>query len=223
MFGLPAPLVEAKPFVGAVGTPAEGSGTSVSVSPPAAHRPGDLLVYGISTEVGFATEASGYTDPQGSSGNGVGAASARVNALLKTAGVSEGAVSGGLGSSHVLEQVLALRDVDATPNAMGKAGGSGATVNFPTITTTVDGCLILLVAAHTLASPISAWAGANVGNGISSIAEIANNVTLVDDDGGLAFAIAYQEKAGATGTFTATLASSSNWGGHIYAFKLAGT
>lgn len=215
-----APFASKKrPTVFAIGTPAAGTGTSVSVSPPSS-RAGDVLVYGISTEVGFASEASGYTDYQGSSGNGIGSGSARINVLGKTSSGSEGSVSGGLGSSHVLEQIIALRNTTVTPHKMNKAGGSGGTATVTAVTTTVPYCLLLFVVAHSQANAITAFSGSVVGS-ITGSHIIANNVTTQDDDGGLAFVYAYLPAAGSSGSFSATLAASGNWGAHLYAFAPA--
>lgn len=210
-----------RPFVSAIGTPGEGTGTAVSVSPPAS-RAGDVLIYGISTEVGFASEASGYTDYQGSSGYGIvgTATSARVNVLGKTSSGSESAVSGGLGSSHVLQQIIALRHTSVTPHQMNKAGGSGTTATVSAVTTTVPYCLLLFVVAHSQTSVISSFSGSVVGS-ITGGNIISNLVTTQDDDGGLAFVYAYLPVAGSTGSFSATLAASGNWGAHLYAFAPA--
>ncbi|MCO5080870.1 MAG: hypothetical protein M9955_04330 [Rhizobiaceae bacterium] len=198
------------PFIAAIGTVAKGSGSSVSVSPPAGAQAGDLLLCIVGTENGGQTAPSGYSELSNSpQGNGTFATSTRLGVYSKVHSGSESAVTVGLFGSHTIAVIIAIRNANTTINVnTGSNSGSSTSVSCPTATTTVDGCLVLAVVAFSVATTVSSWANAN----LADFAEILDDNTTDDDDGGFAIAAGYKLIAGATGATTATLGSSSTQG-----------
>jgi hypothetical protein len=198
------------PFIAAIGTVAKGSGNAVSVSPPAGAQAGDLLLCIVGTENGGQTAPSGYSELSNSpQGNGTFATSTRLGVFSKVHSGSESAVTVGLFGSHTIAVIIAIRNANTTINVnTGSNSGSSTSVSCPTATTTVDGCLVLAIVAFSNATTVGSWANAN----LADFAEILDDNTTDDDDGGFAIAAGYKVTAGATGATTATLASASTQG-----------
>lgn len=199
-----------RPFIAAIGTVAKGSGNAVSVSPPAGAQAGDLLLCFVSTENGGQTTPSGYSQITNSpQGNSTFAGSARLGVFQKTHSGSESSVTVGLVGSHVVAVIIAIRNASTTLNVTaGSNASSTASVSCPTATTTVDDCMVLAAVAFSVNTTVGSWANAN----LADFAEILDEATTDDDDGGLAIALGYKATAGATGATTATLASASTQG-----------
>jgi hypothetical protein len=212
MFFTPPPWISTlrRAYVAAIGTAAKGSGAAVSVTPPAGGIAGDLLLCFVSTENGAQTVPSGYTEITNSpQGNSTFAASARLGIFSKVHSGSESAVNVGLAGSHVVAVILTIRGANTTLNiTAGNNAASSTAVSVPTATTTVPNCLVLAAVAHSVAQSVGSWANAN----LSSFAEIFDDNTTDDDDGGLAIAAGYKDAAGASGATTATIASTSTQG-----------
>lgn len=199
-----------RPFIAAIGTVAKGSGNAVSVSPPAGAQAGDLLLCIVGTENGGQTAPSGYSELSNSpQGNGTFAASTRLGVFSKVHSGSESAVTVGLFGSHTIAVIIAIRNANTTINVNTGSGASSTTsVSCPTATTTVDNCLVLAIVAFSVATTTDSWVNAN----LAEFAEILDDNTTDDDDGGFAIAAGYKVTAGATGATTATLASASTQG-----------
>jgi hypothetical protein len=115
---------------------------------------------------------------------------------------------------HVYGVILTFRGCPTTGNPWNITAGSvtataGTTTTFPTVTTTVANCLIVLAAARDTDSALAAWS-APVNAALGDLQERFDLGTALGNGGGLGIYTGVKSVAGATGTTTATVSSSIN-------------
>jgi len=138
--------------------PNTGSGTSVSITKPSGKWTNGNLLIGANEVIDTgATKPASYTALK-TGGNCPSEVCDRV-ASSEPASVSFGITGGGVGNAFVLEYTG--QDPTTPINASGTPTGgsplvSSVNANFPSITTTVDGCIILaILAANAYSGSIS--------------------------------------------------------------------
>lgn len=115
---------------------------------------------------------------------------------------------------HVYGVILTFRGCPTTGDPWNVTAGSvkasaTATTTFPTVTTTVANCLVVLAAARDTDSAVAAWS-APVNAALGDLQERFDLGTALGNGGGLGIYTGVKSVAGATGTTTATVSSSIN-------------
>lgn len=205
----------------AAGTVASGTG-AITVPLPSGLQTDDLLFLLVETANENVTTPTGWTiAPSAHQGVGTAASTTatEISLFYRWVDGTESSASVADPGDHVIGRMVAYRGVDTTTPFDTSAGSTKATASttatFPSITTTVDNCLVLLVEAHSLpdANSTTVVSGHTNAN-LSGIAERIDNNTNAGNGGGMSLADGTKTTAGATGTTTATL-SNSAVGAHI--------
>lgn len=198
-------------------TPFFGTGAA-NISLPQEMENGDLMILLIETENQNTTvTSSGWTQLPGDLGVGVGTGTAaadtstflKIYYKFKTATDTANITVADSGD-HTALSVTAIRGVDpttfldATPTYTILTA-TDAVMNFPSITTVTDNCLILnictLNADSTSTAVLSGWTN----TGVSSLIEVIDNRSSVGGGGGFGIARSRKVTAGATGQTAVTL------------------
>ncbi len=205
----PAYIRIRRPLLVAIGATGAGS-ASATFTIPSETQTGDLMICSVCTEIGtIGGNTQGFSSIDGSDGNGLFGTSSRLELFSKTATGSDANPSASLGGSHVIGNILTFRRAFGTINAVAHSGNASSTsITFPSVTTTVDNCLILNVIGYSNTGTVGSWSNAN----LTDFSMIYNDTTTQDDDGGIAIAMGYKTVAGSTGSTTATLSSASTQG-----------
>lgn len=205
------------PYHQATGTAANGIG-AISPAWPT-HRLDDVALLfvescggeaiSLSTAAGF-VEITNSPQNTGTTTNGT-----RLAVFwCRATGASMGAPTIADPGDHVRAVILTFRNVIRSGNPWDVTAGSvkaaaSTSVTFDSVTTTVDGCLVINAAARdtdSATAAFSAWANAALGG----LRELHDAGTTDGNGGGLGIAAGYKHKAGATGATTATVSSSIN-------------
>ena len=209
-----------------VGAKASGTTGPVTFNPHASHQTNDvefLLVEAgisdtptLSTAAGFAlvTGLGNLTGTQGTATTG----RTRLNVWWRRWNGTDGspAVSN-TGGNHIGGYIVSVRGAvlsgdpwDVIASDTGDA--QDTTVACPSVTTTVNGCLIVCIVAQGLPDADSSnaeWSGWTNAN-LTNLVERADETWSAGHGGGIGVATGEQATAGSTGTTTATSATSSN-------------
>lgn len=198
---------------------AVGTGTGAVTLGWPTHKPDDvgiLLVEACGGEAVTLTTASGFVELSNSpQATGSGTAGTRIHAYWcrATTNDMDDVVIGDPGD-HLYATILTFRGclkvgdpVDVTAGAVK----TPATTSFssPTVTTTVDNCLVLACIARdddVATAEFSAWTNAT----LASITEVFDLGTTNGNGGGLGVGVGIMASAGATGATTGTVVNSIN-------------
>lgn len=196
-----------------LGDGGQGRGTgTVIYSIPSGTQNGDLLLLVIETANQIVTEPGEWLDVP-SSPQGVGTAGGSTSTRLKIMyrwvdGTSINTTVADPGN-HQTGAILAFRGVDTTNPFNASAGSTKSTSDtdctFPSITTTVDNCWVLLAEAHAL--PDSNSNGQTSGQTMASLSSLTEQVdynAASGNGGGFSVATGLKSTAGSTGTGSAT-------------------
>jgi len=193
------------------------------------HQSGDvafLIIESANQTISLAT-AAGFAQvtnsPQGT-GTAGGTAATRLAVYWKRAATSSEASPVVADSgNHQVARIITFRGVIASGNpwditAGNTASSASTSVSIPGATTTVANTLVLEIVAYgtdTTTAQASGWTNAN----LASLTERIDNGTTNNNGGGFAAATGVKATAGAYGTTTATLATSSVQGRMSIALK----
>lgn len=115
---------------------------------------------------------------------------------------------------HIIHQMMTFRGCVTTGNPWDITGGdvkasASTTMTYPSVTTTVALCLIVLIGARDLDTGAT-WSGVPVNVNLANITERSDGGSASGFGGGLTVATGEMTAAGATGTSVATVTSSIN-------------
>lgn len=205
------------------GTPAGGIG-NVSPGLPAGLAEGDLLELYVESNGGQAASApdGSWTAMSNSPQDGGGPGETCFTGFWKFAGASEAAPTVADTGNHTFAVIAAYRDVDPTTPYDDTDGAvdepADTTISVPGGTTTVDGCLVRVLVAHTLdvtTAQVSSWANGD----LDDFAERLDVAADAGSGGGISVATGVKTSAGSFGASTATLAASGEKTTHMAALK----
>lgn len=201
------------PFLVAIGSNARTASPSVSFSSNIQKDDLELIIVVSANQTPSAP--AGYTEitgVAGGTGTAGGAGAVRLAAFYKVLDGTETGVTVGDTGDHTYLIAARYRGVDISSPINASAGSvvssASTSVSCPSITTTVDNCLVLNIVASDLdatGARLSGWANA----ALSSIIEKFDDGTTQGNGSGLGYIEGTKSSAGATGTTTATLASAS--------------
>jgi hypothetical protein len=203
------------------GTAASGA-AAITVALPATRQTDDLLLLLVETANQAVTTPSGWTEapssPQGT-GTAAGTAATRLSLFYRWVDGTETNASVADSGDHQTAQIICYRGVDLSNPFNASAGSvkdtASTAVTFPSVTTTVDNCRVLLIEAHALPdSNSTAIVSGHTNANLTDIIEQLDQNTNAGNGGGFSLADGAMETAGATGTSSATLTTSSV-GAHI--------
>lgn len=201
-----------------------GGTGGVSPALPAGLAAGDLLLLLVETANEAATlfgVGHGYTElacsPQGT-GPAPGSTATRLTAFWKLAGAIEAAPIVNDAGDHVGAVLCAFRGVDPVAPINVCAGGvdsiSGTNGNLPSVTTTVNDCLVLWAlssAVDSAAARFSNWR--SIGSLVANLTECVDGGSTAGNGGGIGLCTGEKANAGVTGPGLVTTAASAN--GHM--------
>lgn len=197
-----------------------GSSNALSTVAWPSHQADDiglLLVHTSSTQPATLSVAAGFValpdNPQ-DTGGGVAGCSLSVFWCRATSGAMGNPTIADSGN-HQIAGIVVVRGCVTTGNPWDVTAGAikataSTAMSIAAVTTTVTDCLLVLIAAHALDSKGGTDMWSSLTN--ASLANLTERLDASRDDGaGGGFLVATGEKAvaGATGTTTATLATSS--------------
>lgn len=194
-----------------------GSAASISGGYPTGTVAGDFCLLCIETANQALSPPAGWVElassPQGQGSAGA-AGGVRLTVFYRFAPVGLANYSTGDSGDHQFVGIMAFRGVDtvAPINAEGGATGGAAstTVNFPSVTTTVDDCLVVGIAARDLAaSGVLFTFNSSSNTNLSSLTERMDAGVATGFGGGLGAFSGVKSTAGSTGPSTGTLSSST--------------
>lgn len=203
------------PIYFALGGAAIGTTSSFSVTWPTAHKRGDLGIIVVERSGDTAATApTGWTAVSGSPViSSADAAGTYLGVFWKFAqSSSESSVEITQDGDHYASRLFAFRGVrtDVPPGAISASdtktvGSTSAT--YPSITTQLDNCLVLLAASHELDSATNQYTSTPVNANLSSLTLLSQSATSGGNGGGFGLWMGTKATAGSTGTTTRTLAS----------------
>jgi hypothetical protein len=216
----------------AIGTVASGTG-AITPALPAGRLTDDLLLLLVETANQAVTltggDASNWlqlsSSPQGT-GTAAGTAAARLTVFYRWVTGTEAAPGVGDSGDHQIARIIAYSGVDTSAPFNVQAGTTrttaGTTVTFPSVVTTADNCMILLMEAHSLPDSTStAIVSGHTNANLTGITERLDNNTNAGNGGGISLAEGLKATAGTVGTSTATVTTSSVGGMITLALKPA--
>ena len=204
----------AMPTVYAVGAAASGTG-AITPAIPTGTVAEDVLILFVETQNEAVPAVTGYAEVINSP---VSVATGTITRLTvrwhRATGDESGTVSVGDPGDHAVARIVGVRGVIATGDPWNVTAASASlvsstAVSCPTITTTVDNCLILAAAATgtdvASTAHITSWTNANLAN----ITEQCDNWVTSGGGGGLGVASGEKATAGLVGATTATLVTAN--------------
>lgn len=204
----------AMPTVYAVGTAASGTG-AITPGIPAGTTINDVLVLFIESENQAVGAVAGYAEVLGSP---VSVATGTLTRLTvrwhRAASDESGTVTVGDPGDHAIARIVGVRGVITQANPWNVTAAatelvSDTSASCPTVTTTVDNCLVLAAVATgtdvASTAHASAWTNAN----LASVTERCDDWTTSGLGGGFAVASGEKATAGAVGATTATLGTAN--------------
>lgn len=186
---------------------------------PADWQPGDLLLLLVETANqpvslfgihGYSELAAPGT---GAAGSSVGT---RLTVYWKVAGPSEVSPIVNDSGDHNIAVVVAFRDVDPIASVHAVASGTdnfGTTGVFPTVTTTVDNCLVIWALSSSVDSAAERFSNWVSFGGLTNLTERVDGGGTAGNGGGIGLATAEKPTAGSTGPGLVTTSASAN--GHV--------
>jgi hypothetical protein len=156
------------------------------------------------------------SSPQGT-GTAGGTAATRLSVFYRWVTGTEAAPGVGDSGDHQIARIIAYSGVHPTTPFNVQTGNVKTTastaVTFPSVTTTVADCMILLMEAHALPDSTStAIISGQTNANLSAITERMDNNTNAGNGGGFSLTEGIKATAGATGTTSATLTTSATQG-----------
>lgn len=188
-----------------------GGNSALTVDVPAAYLQNDLLLILAESENQTIATPSGWshvTNSPQSTGTAAAAGAVQLAVFYKIAGASESSVTVGDSGDHTTAIMLAFRGVDTSTPFNITAGGVDASttssLSCPSVTTTVDNCLIVncIGLDKDLADTDTLSSVAN--SNLSYAYEMHDQTIATGDGGGVAALIGRKISAGSTGNTTAT-------------------
>lgn len=204
------------PAFSQIGTQANGQfGTTVSWPTHSIH---DFAVLPVETTQGSTdpTVSAGWTAFSGSPlSDGTGGTFSKFSVFYKFAdSSSEGNVTVDDVGNHEVAMIATFSGVNRSNpiNAIATSTKTAAstTGSFPSVTTTVDNCLILLVVGRPTDSSSTTFFSNFVNINLSGLTEAGEAGTTDGNGGGFAIAYGTKATAGSTGTTTFTCTNSTN-------------
>lgn len=201
------------------GTPDNGVGVINPAWPPG-HRAGDigLLLVQTDNEVATLSTPAGFTAQVTNSPQGTGVAAAIGSTRLtvfwcRATSAAQATPQVADSGDHQHARILVFRGCKPTGNPWNVTAGdvqaaADTSVENPGVTTTVQNCLIVAMCAHGIdaaGAQFSAWACA----ALAGVVEISDVGTAQGNGGGIGVATGKKVTPGATGTITATVASTA--------------
>jgi hypothetical protein len=202
------------PTVVSTGTGVSGA-AAVSIGMPSSFAAGDLLLMFVETaNQAVATAPSGWTEdassPQGT-GTAAGAAATRLTIYRKISDGTETAINIGDAGDHTFGRTMAIRGVHQTTpihQTSGTTAASSTSVSCPSVTTSVNNCLILNAFTNVTDTTTSQSSGQSNGS-LSGLTETIDQNISAGNGGGITVLSGGLATAGSTGNTTATLAGAS--------------
>lgn len=193
----------------AAGTFVSGTG-AVSPGIPAGYAANDIFLLVCQTLYNQAvTTPAGWAQVTGSprsTGDTGFSSSSRITVFWRRATASESAPTIADPGDHILARIHAFRGCETSGNPWNKtatnfSNDDPGTITFPSVTTTVDNCLIVLCNAG---GYDNAFASGYTNSNLGSLTERSDNEALVGAEGGsLVVATGTKASIGSTGTTTA--------------------
>lgn len=193
---------------------------AITVGLPASRQTDDLLLLLVETanqDVTLTgTDSSNWvqltSSPQGT-GTAAGTAATRLTVYYRWVDGTEANIGVGDSGDHQIAQIINYRGVDTTNPFNAQAGSTrttaGTTVTYPSVVTTVDDCMVLLMEAHSLPDSNSTAITSGYTNAnLTSITERMDQNTNAGNGGGFSLAEGIKATAGTVGTSSATTTSS---------------
>lgn len=207
------------------------AGVAITVPWPAGHQINDLglLLMQTSDEAPGLDPPSGWLaapdSPQGTGTPGA-AGSTRLTVYYRRAtSTAEADASVGDSGNHQLGQILTFSGVITTGSPFDTSAGSvqavaSTSITIPGGTTVTDECLIILMGAHATDGAANQFSNF-VNAGLANITERSDRGTSAQAGGGFMLTSAEKSTAGAFGTTTADVATSSVLASLMLALKPA--
>ncbi len=201
------------------GTAASGA-AAIAVGIPATRQTDDLLLMLVETAnqavtLSGADSANWLQVPSSPQGTGTagGTAATALTVFYRWVDGTEAGVTVNDSGDHQTAQVIQYRGVHRTSPFNANAGSTrttaGTGVTFPSVATTVDNCLVLLMEAHSLPdSPSTTITSGHTNANLTGIVEHLDQNTNAGNGGGFSLAEGTKATAGTVGTSTATTTSS---------------
>ncbi len=200
-----------RPKVRGVGASAAGTG-AVTPPLPTGVQKDDILVMYVETENQAVTAPAGWSlihAPSITTGTPT-----RLTVLWKRAVTGETAPIVADPGDHVIARIVAVSGCIKTGNPwnvsnQGTEETSDTSVEFVSVSTTVDHCLVLNAVATGVDTSSTAHASAWTNANLQALTERMDNWTAEGAGGGFAMASGVKVKAGATGVTTATVGTAA--------------
>lgn len=200
---------------------AYASGTAaLTVAVPAGYRNNDMLILVVESANQAIVAPAGWTEFTGSpqsTGTAAAAGGVRLGVFYKIVGGAEASVTVADTGDHTAAIMMAFRGVDPAAPIHLTAGSVDATattaMSWPTLTTTVNNCRIIMVSGLDQDIAGTAQVGAITAAGLTGITEHHDQTVASGAGGGLHVASGIRAVAGAIGAMTATGAASTT---HAY-------
>ena len=195
------------------------SATTPSIPPPDAYADGDIFVLCVNSANQTIATPSGWTQvsnsPQ-STGTAGNAGATRIAVFYKWVSGAQTNLTLADSGNYTAGNILGFRRVLQSPTSpidvtAGdiKSSATGTTFTLPSVTTTLDNDLVLLVVGQDrdLASTtnLSSWTNSN----LTDLVELADDTSDVNTGGGIGVAAGVKASAGSTGTTTTTSAAAT--------------
>lgn len=201
----------------AAGSQASGTG-AITAGLPSGIQTDDLLLLVVeSANETITVNTSGWTQlassPQGT-GTAAGTAATRLAVYWRWVDGTEANTSIADSGNHTIATIAAYRGVDTTSPLNAQAGtvnaSASTTCTFPSITTTVDNCLVLLINARALPDSNTNTQTTNHTNAnLTGIVTDVQYNTSAGNGGGFCVASGLKASAGSVGSSTATNSTST--------------
>jgi hypothetical protein len=202
------------PTVYAVGTAASGTG-AISPGVPAGTTAEDVLVLFVESDNQAVPATAGYAEVLGSPISVSTGTTTRLTVRWHRAvGDESGTVSVADPGDHAIARIVGVRGVIATGDPWNATAAATELVadtsaSCPTLTTTVDNCLVLAAVATgtdvNSTAHVSGWANA----ALASVTERCDDWTTSGTGGGFGVCSGTKATAGAVGVTTATLVTAN--------------
>ncbi len=197
---------------------------NLTVEWPGTQSAGNLGILLLETNQTDTVSVTGWTQPESSPQENSGQ-NHKLSVFLTVATGSDAAVTITDPGNHGIAQILVFSGVDTSAPIEATAGVSPGTndvsITCPSVNTAVDGCAILHIAGTgrdaTLTGQYGSWTNAN----LTSITDVADDVTGQAGGGGFGAAWGILATAGASGTATAVQNASGIWTAITIALKPA--
>lgn len=218
------PVGSVMPYIASVGALVAGTGTTTATL-PSGWAENDILCIAVESAAQAISAPSGYSEVTNSPqaiGSAADVAATAIQLFWKRATSSESNVGLADAGDHTISVMFAVRGCPTGSSPFDvTAGATAATstsVSFPSVTTTVDACLVVhLISNPLLSARLSAWANAS----LLPVIEVFDAGNGSGNDGSIGIAYGGKETAGSVGNTTATLSTTAEQAMLTVAFKPA--